>query len=121
MSLQAGLGGDIINFVLCVVAFFIIGYFVAYFMIGKLKLASAGPSGNYTDDNADDAAADTKPRRKQTKSPITARPSASSPCWRPGEHRAGGCLHDPSACYREDPAKVADLAAWKAEGALSCW
>ena len=28
MSIKAGLGGDIINFVICVVAFFIIGYFV---------------------------------------------------------------------------------------------
>ena len=42
MSLQAGLGGDIVNFVICVVAFFIIGYFVAYFMIGKLNLATPG-------------------------------------------------------------------------------
>ena len=54
MSLQAGLGGDIINFVICVVAFFIIGYFVAYFMIGKLNLATPGRLGNYTDDNAPD-------------------------------------------------------------------
>lgn len=84
MSLQAGLGGDIINFVLCVVAFFVIGYFVAYFMIGKLKLATPGRLGNYTDDNADDAAADTKAEKKADKSPITARPSASSPCWAAG-------------------------------------
>ena len=67
MSLQAGLGGDIINFVLCVVAFFVIGYFVAYFMIGKLKLATPGRLGNYTDDNADDAAADTKAEKKADK------------------------------------------------------
>ena len=60
MSLQAGLGGDIINFVLCVAAFFAIGYFVAYFMIGKLKLATPGRLGNYTDDNADDTAAKTE-------------------------------------------------------------
>ena len=60
MSLQAGLGGDIINFVLCVAAFFVIGYFVAYFMIGKLKLATPGRLGNYTDDNADDTAAKTE-------------------------------------------------------------
>lgn len=60
MSLQAGLGGDIINFVLCVAAFFVIGYFVAYFMIGKLKLATPGRLGNYTDDNADDAVAKTE-------------------------------------------------------------
>ena len=49
MSLQAGLGGDIINFVICVIVFFAIGYFVAYFMIGKFKLATPGRLGNYTD------------------------------------------------------------------------
>jgi phosphotransferase system glucose/maltose/N-acetylglucosamine-specific IIC component len=53
MSIKAGLGGDIINFVICVVAFFIIGYFVAYFMIGKFKFATPGRLGNYMDDNAD--------------------------------------------------------------------
>ena len=67
MSLQAGLGGDIINFVICVVAFFVIGYFVAYFMIGKLNLATPGRLGNYTDDNANDAAADTKTEKKADK------------------------------------------------------
>ena len=67
MSLQAGLGGDIINFVICVVAFFLIGYFVAYFMIGKLNLATPGRLGNYTDDNANDAAADTKTEKKADK------------------------------------------------------
>ena len=53
MSIKAGLGGDIINFVICVVAFFIIGYFVAYFMIGKFKFATPGRLGYYMDDNAD--------------------------------------------------------------------
>ena len=79
MSLQAGLGGDIINFVLCVAAFFAIGYFVAYFMIGKLKLATPGRLGNYTDDNAERYR-----RQRPRRSPITVRPSASSPCWAAG-------------------------------------
>ena len=57
MSLKAGLGGDIINFVICVVAFFVIGYAVAYFMIGKFKFATPGRLGNYTDENADEEAA----------------------------------------------------------------
>ncbi len=54
MSLKAGLLGDIINFVICVVAFFAIGYFVAYFMIDKFGYATPGRMGNYTaegDDN----------------------------------------------------------------------
>lgn len=37
MSLKAGLGGDLINFVIWTIAFFIIGYFVAYFMIKKFN------------------------------------------------------------------------------------
>lgn len=50
MSLKAGLGGDIINFIICVIAFFAIGYFVAYFMIGKFKFATPGRLGNYLDE-----------------------------------------------------------------------
>lgn len=47
MSLEAGLGQDIINFVICCVAFALIGYFVAYIMIGKLNFATPGRLGNY--------------------------------------------------------------------------
>lgn len=50
MSVNAGLTGDIINFVISVVAFFAIGYFVAYFMIGKFRFATPGRLGNYTTD-----------------------------------------------------------------------
>ena len=49
MTLNAGLGRDIINFIICVVLFFIIGYFVAYFMIGKFSYATPGRCGNYAD------------------------------------------------------------------------
>ena len=60
MSLKAGLGGDIINFILACIAFFVIGYFVAYWMIGKFHYATPGRLGNYQS-NADDAAdSDTK-------------------------------------------------------------
>ena len=51
MSLRAGLNGDIINFILCVIIFFVIGYLVAYFMIGKFKLATPGRLGNYADES----------------------------------------------------------------------
>lgn len=50
MSLKAGLGGDIINFIISVVVFFAIGYVVAYFMIGKFKYATPGRLGNYLDE-----------------------------------------------------------------------
>ena len=51
MSLKAGLGGDIINFVICVIVFFAVGYAVAYFMIGKFKFATPGRLGNYQTEN----------------------------------------------------------------------
>ena len=51
MSLKAGLGGDIINFLIAVIVFFIIGYFTAYFMIGKFRFATPGRLGNYTSEN----------------------------------------------------------------------
>ena len=108
MSLQAGLGGDIINFVLCVAAFFAIGYFVAYFMIGKLKLATPGRLGNYTDDNADDTAAKTEKKSDngQAERIIALLGGRENIMTR-------------LRVTVKDPAKVADLAAWKAEGALS--
>ena len=114
MSLQAGLGGDIINFVLCVAAFFVIGYFVAYFMIGKLKLATPGRLGNYTDDNADDTAAKTEKKSDNGQ----AERIIALLGGRENIVLVDACM----TCRRvtvKDPAKVADLAAWKAEGALS--
>lgn len=48
MSVSAGLTGDIINFLISVIIFFIIGYFVSYFMIGKFRYATPGRLGNYT-------------------------------------------------------------------------
>ena len=114
MSLQAGLGGDIINFVLCVAAFFVIGYFVAYFMIGKLKLATPGRLGNYTDDNADDAAAKTEKKSDNGQ----AERIIALLGGRENIVLVEACMTRLRVTVK-DPAKVADLAAWKAEGALS--
>jgi len=119
MSLQAGLGGDIINFVICVIAFFIIGYFVAYFMIGKLKLATPGRLGNYTDDNADDSAADTKAEKSADKKTNSqAERIIALLGGRENIVLVDACMTRLRVTVK-DPAKVADLAAWKAEGALS--
>lgn len=54
MALQAGLKGDILNFLLCVTAFFVVGYFVAYYMIGKFQFATPGRLGNYTSGDRED-------------------------------------------------------------------
>ena len=116
MSLQAGLSGDILNFVLCVAAFFVIGYFVAYFMIGKLKLATPGRLGNYTDDNADDSAADAKTEKKADNG--QAERIIVLLGGRENIVLVDACMTRLRVTVK-DPAKVADLAAWKAEGALS--
>ena len=120
MSLQAGLGGDIINFLICVVAFFIIGYFVAYFMIGKLQLATPGRLGNYTDDNADDSAAAAKTEKKADKKADNGQAERVIALLGGRENivLVDACMTRLRVTVK-DPAKVADLAAWKAEGALS--
>ena len=119
MSLQAGLGGDIINFVLCVIAFFAIGYVVAYFMIGRLQLATPGRLGNYTDDNADDAAA-AKTEKKAAKKSDNGQAERIIALLGGRENivLVDACMTRLRVTVK-DPAKVADLAAWKAEGALS--
>lgn len=120
MSVQAGLTGDIINFAICVAAFFVIGYAVAYFMIGKFHFATPGRLGNYTDENAGED-------EGESKAAFTGNGAAG------GDSQAeriiallGGreniSLVD--ACMTrlrvtvKDMDKVASLPAWKAEGAM---
>ena len=50
MSLKAGLAGDLIHFVICVIVFLAIGYGVAYWMIKKFNFATPGRLGNYMED-----------------------------------------------------------------------
>ncbi|MFD2699687.1 PTS transporter subunit IIBC [Paenibacillus shunpengii] len=57
LSINAGLVADIINFVITTVVFFAGSYFIAYFMIGKFKMATPGRLGNYTDEESDKTAA----------------------------------------------------------------
>ena len=116
MSLKAGLGMDIVNFLICCAAFLVIGYAVGYIMIGRLKLATPGRLGNYTDESSADETA-----------PAEAKASGSNSQAERIIALLGGreniTLVD--ACMTrlrvtvKDTAKVADLAAWKAEGALS--
>ena len=117
MSLQAGLGGDIINFVICVIVFFAIGYFVAYFMIGKFKLATPGRLGNYTDDNADENTAENTGAFAGNGNSQAERIIALLG-GRENIVLVDACMTRLRVTVK-DPTKVADLPAWKAEGALS--
>lgn len=119
MSIQAGLGGDIINFIIACIVFFGIGYFVAYWMIGKFSYATPGRNGNYTTDDDDTSA-------------------SSSSSWETSKSEGGQSQPERiiallggrdnivlvDACMTrlrvtvKDVEKVADLPAWKAEGAM---
>ena len=116
MSLKAGLGADIVNFIICVVAFFIIGYIVAYFMIGKFKYATPGRMSNYIDENADEDGAPASTGKTS---------GGNSQAERIIELLGGReniVLVD--ACMTrlrvtvKDVGKVAELADWKAQGAM---
>lgn len=118
MSLKAGLGADIIHFILCCVAFFAIGYAIAYFMIGKFKFATPGRLGNYTDENEDEGGTPAASSAGGTG-------NANSQPERIIALLGGrGNITLVDACMTrlrvtvKDPALVADTAAWKAEGAM---
>lgn len=116
MSLNAGLGGDLINFVIATIVFFAVGYFVAYFMIRKFRYATPGRLGNYQSNDDDEASANTG--------------SGSSGNGDSQPERIivllGGRenIELVDACMTrlrvtvKDPSKVADKEAWKKEGAM---
>lgn len=115
MSLRAGLGMDIINFIIAVVVFFIIGYFVSYFMIGKFGYATPGREGNYAD-TADTVEADTK-NSKNVGAPSQAERIIALLGGRENIELVDACMTRLRVTVK-DPQKVADDSAWKAEGAL---
>lgn len=53
LAIKAGLGGDLINFVLMVILFAVITYFVANFLIKKFNFATPGRNGNYDGEAAE--------------------------------------------------------------------
>lgn len=53
MALKAGLGNDLLNFVLVTIAFGVFTYFLANFLIKKFNFATPGRNGNYEVDNDD--------------------------------------------------------------------
>ena len=114
MSLKAGLGGDIINFIICCVAFLAIGYGVAYFMIKKFRYATPGRLGNYTDEGEgeESAATDNKASGNSQAERIIALLGG-----RENITLVDACMTRLRVTVK-DLDKVADLAAWKAEGAL---
>ncbi len=120
MSLQAGLAGDLFNFLIACVLFFIIGFFVSYFMIKKFKYATPGRLGNYStdDDSSSDDASDSK-SKSGSKGGGNSQPERIIALLGGRDN-----IKDVDACMTRlrvtviDPSLVADLDAWKAEGAM---
>lgn len=114
MSVEAGLAGDIVNFLIAVVAFFAIGYFVAYFMIGKFRYATPGRLGNYTADGGDDEAA---AENKAVSSDGQPERIISLLGGRDNIELVDACMTRLRVTVK-NPDLVADADKWKAEGAL---
>ena len=116
MSLEAGLLGDLINFLLASVIFFAVGYFVAHFMIGKFRYATPGRLGNYTADTEGDDVGG------EASVPLSVSNSQPARIIALLGGRDNIVLVD--ACMTrlrvtvKDPAMVAAADQWKAEGAL---
>ncbi len=115
MSVKAGLTGDIVNFLISSVVFFAIGYFVAYFLIGRFRYATPGRLGNYTAGPSDE---------EDVRSGATAGGADSQPeriiallGGRENITLVDACMTRLRVTVK-DPGLVADAAAWKAEGAL---
>lgn len=114
MALKAGLGGDLINFVICSILSGVVMYFIADFMIKKFNFATPGRNGNY-DDMDDDAAVSTTGATVSANSQIVQIINL-----------LGGRdnIEDVDACMTrlrvtvKDVARVGDEETWKKAGAM---
>ncbi|MCO4636076.1 PTS system, glucose-specific IIABC component [Streptococcus infantarius subsp. infantarius] len=114
MALKAGLGGDLINFVICSILSGVVMYFIADFMIKKFNFATPGRNGNY-DDMDDDTAVSTTGATVSANSQIVQIINL-----------LGGRdnIEDVDACMTrlrvtvKDVARVGDEETWKKAGAM---
>ncbi len=115
MSVKAGLTGDILNFVLCVIVFFLIGYAVAYFMIGKFRFATPGRLGNYAAGGSDEE----QERAGKNGAAGSGQPERIIALLGGRENitLVDACMTRLRVTVK-NPGLVADADAWKAEGAL---
>ena len=113
MSIKAGLTGDIIHFVICVVVFFIIGYVIAYVMIGKFRFATPGRLGNYMEEEDEDGISSNGGGSGNEK----AERIIALLGGRENIELVDACMTRLRVTVK-DVNKVAELPAWKAEGAM---
>lgn len=114
MSAEAGLTGDIINFVIVTAIFFAIGYFTAYFVIGKFKYATPGRLGNYTAGQTEDSSLK---KRSASENETQAERIIALLGGRENIVLVDACMTRLRITVK-DAASVADADKWKTEGAL---
>lgn len=111
LAIKAGLGGDLINFVICVILFGVATYFIANFLIKKFNYATPGRNGNYDNDSTTETSNKTVSADEQVVRII---------------HLLGGKenISDVDACMTrlrvsvKDPSKVGSEDEWKKAGAM---
>lgn len=113
ISLKAGLGRDVINFILAVIIFFGIGYFVSYFMIGKFRYATPGRLGNFADNDEGENSSSTSSGNDSQAERIIALLGG-----RENISLVDACMTRLRITVK-DADKVKDADEWKKEGALS--
>lgn len=109
MSLRAGLGGDLINFVLCCAVFLALGFGVSWWMIGRFSYPTPGREGE-------------EPQEPENAPSVPAKDAQAERIIALLGGRENIVLVD--ACMTRlrvtvrDPQRVAELPRWKQEGAL---
>ncbi len=117
ISFKAGLGWDVFNFVVTTILFFAIGYFVAYFMIGKFAYATPGRLGNYTDISTDTDGETTEKEEKILNADSQAERVIALLGGRENIELVDACMTRLRVTVK-DAEKVADVSEWKSAGAL---
>lgn len=115
IALKAGLGLDLVHFIITTIVFGIGTYFIANFMIKKFNYATPGRNGNYDDNEASDEA-----------TTVAKDPSGLDPQIINIVNLLGGQenIVDVDACMTrlrvtvKDPEHVGDENAWKKAGAM---
>ena len=111
LAIKAGLGIDLLNFVICVILFGVFTYFVANFLIKKFNYATPGRNGNYDNDSEETTSGSATNADQQIIKII---------------YLLGGKenIKDVDACMTrlrvsvEDPGKVGSEEEWKRAGAM---
>jgi len=111
LAIKAGLGKDLLNFVICVILFGVLTYFVANFLIKKFNYATPGRNGNYDNESEETPSGSATNADQQIIKII---------------HLLGGKenIKDVDACMTrlrvsvENPGKVGSEEEWKRAGAM---